>query len=239
MKCITEINPKYNDEYKISYISYLNNDEIYIIESTKEYSPILVYDIEGKTIKKIKNNEVIFAMEAFYDTNSSKSYIVLNNVGYLKSYDYDNNKEYVYYFYDGYDEFFSLRINIKQNETQLIGIGRFYPLIIIWNFHTGDKLYDIYLKANLKSPFDKMSITNPFVWDEQHLCFGFRNNIKMRCGVYSLKLLNLNNLNICDNLINYKERGFSYIGKIKHPIYGDCLITELFLDNIGLWTKKE
>ena len=83
-----------------------------------------------------------------------------------------------------------------------------------------------------------MRITYPFLWDEQHLCFGFSNHFGKRCGVYSLKLLNLNNLNICDNLINCKERVLWHVNKIKHPIYGDCLITELHLDNIGLWTKK-
>ena len=229
MKCITEI----NKTYQICNISYLNNDEIYIIESTDEL-PILVYNIEGKIIKKIKNSETIYAMEAFYDINSAKSYIIFNNVGYLKSYDFDNDKEYVYYFHDSYNDNFDLLINIKKDETQLIGVGESYPIIIIWNFHSGDKLYDIFLKSSVRNI---NRISYPFLWDEEHLCFGFREVIgKGICGAYSLKLLNLNNLNICDNLINY-EIVLENVQKIKHPIYGDCLITELY-DNIGLWKKK-
>ena len=238
MQCLTEINKNNKDEYKVCYISYLNNNDIYIIESSSDM-PIFVYNIEGNKIKEIKNDETIYAMKAFYDIKTSKSYLVLNSVSYLKSYDFDNDKEYVYYFHDTYNEVFDIVINSKQDETLLIGVGLNYPFIIIWNFHSGDKLYDIYLQSNINSVNDIMYIQFPFLWDEQHLCFIFQNDIgKGFPGVNSIKVLNLNNLNNCDNLIIDKNKRFFILGKIKHPIYGDCLITES-QNEIGLWKEKE
>ena len=176
-QCLTDINKKYNDIYKICDISYIsNNNYIHIIESSNEV-PILIYDIEGNKIKEIKNEETIYELETFFDDKSSKSYIILNNDSYLKSYDYDNDKEYIYYFHDTYNTLFYILINNKKDETQLIGVGHNYPFIIIWNFHTGEKLYDIYLKGNVKSAFDNFYISYPFLWDEQNLCFGISNDV--------------------------------------------------------------
>ena len=239
-QCLTDINKKYNDIYKICDISYLsNNNYINFIESSNEV-PILIYDFEGKIIKEIKNEETIYELETFFDDKSSKSYIILNNDSYLKSYDYDNDKEYIYYFHDTYNTLFYILINNKKDETQLIGVGHNYPFIIIWNFHTGEKLYDIYLKGNVKSAFDTFYISYPFLWDEQNLCFGISNDVfKGRPGVYSLKILNLKNLNVCNNLINYKDKRFSMVERIQHPIYKECLIIEIYLNEISLWKKKK
>lgn len=240
LECLTDIKKKNNDIYKICHISYIhNNNYIHIIESSDEV-PILVYNLDGIKIKKIKNNEKIYTLKTFYDDKSSKSYIIVNNVSYLKSYDYDNDKEYTYYFHDTYNEVFQILINNKNDQTQLIGLGRNYPFIIIWNFHNGQKLYDIYLKGNVFSVLDTMNISYSFLWDEQYLCFGICNDIgKGHPGVYTLKLLDLKTLRVCGNLINLKNKRFSLIKKIEHPIYGECLITEIFFNEIGLWKKKE
>ena len=101
-------------------------------------------------------------------------------------------------------------------------------------------MYDIYLKGNVKSAFDNFYISYPFLWDEQNLCFGISNDVfKGRPGVYSLKILNLKNLNVCDNLINYKGKRFSMVERIQHPIYKECLIIEIYLNEISLWKKKK
>lgn len=239
LECITDINKNNNNINKICLISYINNNNyIHIIESSNEV-PILVYNLDGIKIKEIKNDETIYSIKSFYDEKSSKSYIILNNVSYLKSYDYDNDKEYIYYFHYTYNDIFKILINDKKEETQLIGIGQAYPFIIIWNFHSGEKLYDIYLKGNVFSAFNTIIISYPFLWDETHLCFGSSNDIgKGRCGVYNLKLFDLKTLKVCDNLINLEHKRISLVKKIEHPIYGDCLITKIFSDEIGLWKNK-
>ena len=135
-------------------------------------------------------------------------------------------------------KYLNIIINNKNEITQLIGVGQSYSFIIIWNFHNGDKLFDIYLKSNIFSVFDTIHIFYPFLWDGKHLCFRISNDInKGKCGVYSLKLFDLKQLKFCDNLINLKNRRFLMVAKSEHPIYGECLITKMFLHEIGLWRK--
>ena len=70
-----------------------------------------------------------------------------------------------------------------------------------------------------------MLLSYSFLWDGEHLCFGISNDRgKCHASVYSLKLLNLNNLNICDNLLNYENKSFVMAEKIQHPIQGNCLL---------------
>ena len=56
---------------------------------------IKVFVLNGQKIKEINNSdENTFFIDIFYDNNLLINYIIVGNVGYIKSYDYNNNELY-------------------------------------------------------------------------------------------------------------------------------------------------
>ena len=54
-----------------------------------------VFGLNGQKIKEINNSdENTFFIDIFYDNNLLINYIIVGNVGYIKSYDYNNNELY-------------------------------------------------------------------------------------------------------------------------------------------------
>ena len=64
--------------------------------------PIKIYDLNENKKKEIKSNtnkDNIFFIDIYYDINSSKAFIITGNFGYIKSYDYKDDK--IYHKYSG------------------------------------------------------------------------------------------------------------------------------------------
>ena len=142
------------------------------------------------------------------------------------------------YFHNTYNERFKLIINKEDEKTKLIGIGCDYPFIIIWDFHSGDKLNDIYLKENIESNFS-LSIYNSFLWDKNHLCLSFTRSHKFNLLDCHLKLFDVKKCEICDNLMDIDKRNIWKIKRFQHPLYGECLITQYSGVNIEIWKLKD
>ena len=104
-----------NDWEYLLEIKNINNDgdlrsscflilknNIYILTSNIFTSePIKVFNLNGVKIKEINNSrDDINYIDIYYENNSSKPYILTGNFGFVKSYDYNDNK--VYHIYNDY-----------------------------------------------------------------------------------------------------------------------------------------
>ena len=139
MQKLYEIQKEYKDNNYYNIINILNNDDYIHINEAISGSNIITYNIDGQKINTIKNNQIIHNIESFIDYNVKKSYIIVNYNDCLASYEHDNNnKKYMNYYHDTYNEIFKIIINKEEKNIKLIGLGLNYPFIIIWDFHSGN-----------------------------------------------------------------------------------------------------
>ena len=205
-----------------------NNNQIYILTSNCNdqpinYEPIKIYDLNGNKIKEINNsNENTYFIDTYYDNNLSKYYIITGNIGYIKSYDYNNNKLYHKYCDNDNSGSASIIINDNNKNIKLIESSNFGD-IRIWNFHSG--------KLLKKLKISNYSLLGICLWDNEHIFVG--------CGDRTIKLIDINNNLIIKNLISHDKEVFT-IKKFNHPKYGMCLISQgLKENNIKLWINKK
>ena len=206
-----------------------DNNKIYIITSNCNFEglseSIKVYDFNGKKVKEINDsNERTFFIDSYYDTKLSNIYILTGNEGYVKSFDYINNKIYQKYS-DNNDKRAHNSIiicntggkeDINLIESSLIGNIR------IWNFHSGKLLSKIKIK--------RKELFGICLWNNDYLFVGCNDN--------SIKLIELNSGNIIKDLYEHNSEVIT-IKKIIHPQYGECLISQgADNDQIKLWINK-
>ena len=205
-----------------------DNNEIYIVTSNFYYctfESIKIFDLKGNKIIEIKeSNDKTYFIDTFYDKNLCKNFIIASNIGYIKSYDYNENKIYHKY------------IEIKSDIT-IINVG--HPAIIIngknkivkliescwdgyirvWNFHTGKLLKKIYI-INKR-------LGGICLFDKKYLFVGGDDN--------SIKLIDLKK----ELVIKELKCTYDYytLKKLYCPKYGECLLSLGFAGNIKLWTN--
>ena len=209
------------------FLNNNNNNQIYILTSNGNdqpinYEPIKIYDLNGNKIKEINNsNENTYFIDTYYDNNLSKYYIITGNDGYIKSYDYNNNKLYHKYLDNDNSSHINIIINDNNKNIKLIESSSFGD-IRIWNFHSGKLLKK--LKISNYCLFDIC------LWDNEHIFVG--------CQDRTIKLIDINNNLIIKNLISH-DKEVCTIKKFNHPKYGMCLISQgLKENNIKLWINK-
>ena len=103
LECLVNIEKIY-EEGSLSSACFLNeNNKMYIITSNYylDYNsePIKVYDLNGNEVEEINDTkrDGIFCIESYYDNRLCKNYIITCNKGYIKSYDFKENKKYKRY----------------------------------------------------------------------------------------------------------------------------------------------
>ena len=207
---------------------FLNdNNKTYIVTSNwslgnSEY--IKVFDLKGNKVKKINNsNDKTFFIDSYYDNNLLKNYIITSNKGYIKSYDYNNNKIFHKYCDDNDDDHTNLIIYNKNEIIQLIDSCS-EGTIRIWHFNTGELLNKIKIK-NID-----YGLTGICLWNDEYIFIGSQDK--------TIKLVEIKNGKIIKNLNGHTEC-LICIKKIIHPIYGECLISQgRRYDQIKLWINK-
>ena len=226
------------DIYKLGELSdacFINiNNIIYIIVGhykfeivDSNFEPIKILDLNGNIIKEINNsyndkNDVAIIIEAFYDNKLSKNYIITGNIGYIKSYDYDENK--LYHKYKDDDENKSHCSIIINNKDELVILieSCYDGNIRIWDFH----LAKLLIKINVS----KDQLNGICLWNSNYLLVG--------CDDNSIKVIDL----ISKKVISKLKKHISIVltlKKIIHPKYGECLISQGFdIGQIKLWIKK-
>ena len=203
-----------------------NNNEIYIVTCNYNFigycEPIKIFNFKGNKIKEINDsNERTFFIDSYYDNKLSKNFIITGNYGFVKSYDYRENK--IYYKYSDNDNRYHISIIIINNEELIKLIESSEDgNIRIWNFHTSDLLNKIKI--------GNYCLNGICLWNKEYLFIG--------CSDKSIKLLELKKGIIFKDLVGHNNEVIT-IKKINHPIFGECLISQgIDYDKIKIWTTN-
>ena len=200
-----------------------DNDELCIITSNWSFNDvekIKVFNIKGEKIKEINDsNDKTVYITSYYDEVNSKNYIITGNDGYIKSYDYLENKIYhKYYKKNVNNSYYCAIINYFKNILKIIG-SCFDGYIRIWDFHIGNILNIIHV--------DNKGLIGIYLWDDKYLFCGSNNK--------KLNVIDIEKELIVNKYVGLKNILCTVI-KINHPKYGECLITQgLLNDQIKLW----
>ena len=235
MECFLYIKNIYPIFYTISpcFLNYNNNN--YIITCHNSISDnsgkIKIFDFKGNKICEINDSDYMsFFVDTYYDKNLSQYYIIGSFNYFIQSYKYDQNSIYHKYIYNK-DSFGNTTCNIIIDDFEGIIqlISSFSGNIYIWNYHSGELLKTI--KNN------HVIIHSICLWNNKYLFIG--------CSGYELKLLDLNNEKVIKDLRNnifpsfYASDSKLYIQKIRHPQYGECLLTRGNGQILKLWINKD
>ena len=224
---LTNITNIYKTGYLYSASFLIGDDSKYYIvtcNSSQKSECIKVYDFYGVQSQEICNsNEDTYFIDTYYDQKLLKYFILTGNIGYVKSYDYSENKLY-YKYYDkgnngGHD---SIIIDENKGIIKLIessGDG----FIRIWKFHNGQLLNKINTGNN----------------ELRGLCLWNSNYIFVGCTDNSIKLVEMENGIVLKSLTGYNNEVCT-IKKIKHPTFGECILTQGWEnEQIRLWVNNK
>ena len=225
LDCLTSIENIYKSGYLFS-ASFLNDNNIlYIITSnySENNESLKVYDLTGHQIKEINDSfGACNFLDIYYDKKNSKNYIITGNIGCVKSFDYENNKLYHIYSEDDCNDHISIKIIDRAKEVKMIESSGDCN-IRIWNFHRGELLK----KINVYN----IRLFGICLWNNDYLFVG--------CEDKTIKLIEIKTGDVANNLFGKNNEVVLNIKKIKHPKFGECLISQGFKNNqIKLWVKK-
>ena len=232
--CLLKIENINIDKYAFSSSFIFNNDnQLYIAASTNcvYYSnlPSIInfFDINGEIIpeKSIECIDNIFSIDNYYHKKNLKNYFMICCKFMIKSYDYNKKRLYHEYHNMKYSNN-KFIINDNNDIIKLIVPCR-DNLIRIWNFDTGEEIKEIKIFSNNDNKLDVFCSLN-----DDYIFAGYNDNEK------SIKLININDGYVSLALIgNINE--ITTLKIIKHPKYGECLISQGFEDDqIKLWKYK-
>ena len=224
LDCLLDLKNINQNGYLRSACFLNDNNQLFIASSSDNWNyseSIKIYDFNGNKIKEIdESKQSTYFISNYYDKKLSKNYILTGNDGYVKSFDYDNNKIYHIYKDKGNISHNSIVVNQNEEIIKLIEScedGK----IRIWNFHTGTLLNKIKINDS--------RLYGICLWNNDYLFIG---------GTNGIILLELNNGTILENLTE-KNNCVVTIKKIMHPIYGECLLSQNVLNSsIKLWINK-
>ena len=222
--CLLNIQKVYKNGYLYSACFLCDNNNNYIITSKCFGDPelIKIFDFNGNKTNELSNsNDNIIFIDTFYDNKLSTNFIITGNIGFVKSYEYSEDK--VYHKYDDSGNAFHRNINMYDNDSKLSLLeiccdGN----IRIWNFHSGELLnrIKVYEKA----------LYSICLWNDQYIFVG--------CDDGAILLIDLNKGSNVKTLIGHEDSVLT-IRKLVHPIYGECLISKgVGNEQIKLWVLK-
>ena len=215
-----------SEGYMFSGCFLNDNNNIYIVSSNYK-SPsigglIKIFDLYGNKIKEInKSKDNVLFIDNYYCKDENTNYIITGNYGYIKSYNYNQNKLYHKYCDTNKENHFSFIINKKESKTYLIDSGD-DGKIRLWDFHTGDLINII--NAIKEQIFD--------------ICIFKNRYILAGCIDYTIKIIDLEKGGV-DNVLEGHNHRVITIKSFFHPKFGDCIISQGWLNEpIKLWINK-
>jgi len=203
------------------------NNKINIVTSNCADSSgsIKIYNFKKEIIKIIdKSNDETYFIDVYYEKNINKIFIITGNKGYVKSYDYYNNKLYKKYYDSDLNKSHDSVVVSENKENEIINLidSCQNGFISIWNFHLGILLHKINIGYNY--------LEGICLWNEKYIFVGG--------GDSSIKLIEIQNGLIIKSLKGHNENVLS-IKKIFHKKFGECLISQGNDGNMKLWIHKE
>ena len=185
-----------------------DNNEIYIVTSNFYYctfESIKIFDLKGNKIIEIKeSNDKTYFIDTFYDKNLCKNFIIASNIGYIKSYDYNENK--IYHKYEDNNIRLHYSFIIHSNKEDIIELIESCSdgNIRIWNFHTGELLRKIMVC--------KKGLNSIFLWNDISLFIGCDDRVIRMLKLDNSKIEEVISLN--QNILTLKFLYNLYLGKI-------------------------
>jgi len=223
-ECILDLNDIYPEGFIYSSSFLSDNSDNYIVTSNYNYynSPgfLKIYNFKGKLIKTIQaSNENTSYIDTYFD--GKNNYIITGNSNRVVAYNYEKNIEYKEY-KDNYNNN-HLSIIILKSENILKLIESCYDgKLRIWNFYSGELINKIQISNNW--------LYGICVWSENYLLVG--------CSDKTIKLMELKDGFISKNMKGH-DNSVLTIKKLKHPKYGDCLLSQGYNeDQIRIWTLQ-
>ena len=225
-ECVSNVNANRSGWIYSACFLKDNTNKNYIVSSNINWEgsteSIKVYNFNSKKAKEIRgSNERTFIVDSYYDNITSKSYIISGNENYVKSYDFNKNELYHKY-HDGENGgHFCVEIN---NVTEILKLIESCEdgNIRIWNFDSGTLLSKI--KVSEVCLYGFCSFSNNYLY------VGSQDKI--------MRLVDISNGVIVKSLQGHKDQVLT-IKKIEHAQYGECLITQGWVDDqIKLWVNK-
>ena len=212
LECLLDIKNINQFGFLLSACFLEEKNQNYIITSNFSnssyfFDSLRAFDLNGKKVKEINNSkDNTYFIDSFYDSISSKSYIISGNNGFIKSYDFNQNKIYNIYGNKDNNIHKSLIIYKKKDIVKLIDLNGF-EYINIFNFHSGLLLKKIKINDNI---YCSCLLNNNFL---------YLGNDKGE-----IKLLSLNE----GIIVYYFKADYNYVSTIRifeHPNLGECLIS--------------
>jgi len=189
------------------------NKNNYILTSSaysNALESIKVFDFNGIKIKEINDsNDSTYFIDVYEDNKSSKIYILTGNNGYVKSYDYSQDKIYHKYSEDDGNRHCSIIGKNINGEIRVIE-SSFDGHVRIWDFHLAILLQKIKIT-------DNNWLLGICLWNEDYLFVG--------CGDKTIKLVDLKKDKIINNISGNKNKIVA-LKILFHPIYGKCLVSQ-------------
>lgn len=222
--CLLNIQKVYKNGYLYSACFLCDNNNNYIITSKCFGDPELIktFDFNGNKISELSNsNDNIIFIDTYYDNKLSKNFILTGNIGFVKSYNYNEDK--VYHKYNDGGNAFHRNINLYENDSKISLLeiccdGN----IRIWNFHSGELLNRIKVYEN--------PLFSICLWNDQYIFVG--------CDDGAILLIDLKKGSNIKKLIGHEDSVLT-IRKFVHPLYGECLISKgVGNEQIKLWVIK-
>ena len=192
------------------------NKNIFVLTSNRnkkgDCEAIKIFDLNGYIIKEIKDSkEQTYFINIYYDESLNKNFIITGNVGFVKSYDVEQNELYHKYIEnDEINNFCHFSIVIRNNSNKIEMIEScFDGYLRLWDFHEG------YLIKKIKVSND--GLRGISIYNEKYLFVG--------CDDKKIKLVDIENESVAMNLVGHNNEVIT-IKKFKHDKYGECIISQ-------------
>ena len=229
---VTNLECLYNFE-NVNNRGYLNsacflkvNKRINVVTCHYRYAlipdNIKVFNLKGNKVKEIyhSNDQAVY-IDTYYNNKKSKNYIITGNYQYVKSYDYGSNKIYRKYNDKDYKYHNCVIINDKEDIIKLID-SSLDGNLRIWDFDKGDLLKKIKINNS--------GLYGLFLWNYKYLFVGCKK---------SIKLINIKKAKVIHKLTHLHKEVIT-ITKIKHPTYGECLVSqERCSEGVKIWINND
>ena len=225
LECLLNLK-KINKRGELFSACFLNdNNQNYIITSNYSINsgPIKVFDFKGEEKKEINDSSYRTSfIDTYYDKDLSTNFIITGNDDYVKSYDFNKNKNYHKYIDENKcKEISSIIIDTSEKNKNIIKLisSSNDGFVRIWNFHSGNMLTKIKVASRYSYGI--------CLWDDNHLLVG--------CGDSKIRIIDLNEEKVSKELTGH-ENDVLTIKTFILPKYGKCIISQGI--EIKLWIKK-
>ena len=208
--------------YSASLLFNYINDETYIITSAPN-ERMKVFNFSGRFQRDFgQSDESTYFIDVYLNSYNKKYYIINANSSDVKSYLFETGE--LYKNYKGIPKTWHMSVVVNEvNRQSLLVESDGNGYIRVWDFDTANLLKQISAGYNI-------NLRGICLWNDDFV-FGAGND-------YKLKLFDLKNKKFVKSFEGHTNTACT-IDKIKHPKYGEVLISQALDGKLKLWVFPE